>query len=103
MKHGFYWHVHHDKLVEWCYDEKERLRAIRSKPAREVALRVRLFKPILQVPPGLVEAYAAYDKAWAAYNKAYTAAMPELELLHKQECPDCPWDGQTIFPEKKNT
>ena len=24
----------------------------------------------------------------------------ELEALHKLECPNCPWDGHTIFPTK---
>lgn len=23
------------------------------------------------------------------------------ERLHKQECKKCPWDGETIFPNKK--
>jgi len=26
--------------------------------------------------------------------------MPKLEALHKQEHPDCPWDGHTIFPKE---
>lgn len=40
----------------------------------------------------------AYDKARDAYNKKYA---PELEKLHKEICPDCPWDGKTIFGGKK--
>jgi len=27
------------------------------------------------------------------------AHMPELLALHAQECKDCPWDGETIFPK----
>ena len=27
-------------------------------------------------------------------------ALPSILALHAQECPDCPWDGQTIFPGK---
>ena len=67
------------------------------------------------------KAWAAYNKAWAAYNKAgaaYNKAwaafeqaraaferalelnMPAILALHAVECPDCPWDGQTIFPEE---
>ncbi len=39
----------------------------------------------------------SYGKAWAAYTKAWAAALPALEKLHAKECPDCPWDGETIF------
>jgi len=44
-------------------------------------------------------AYLAYDKAWDAYDKAYDECLPQIEALHILECPDCPWDGTTIFPE----
>ena len=47
----------------------------------------------------LDKARAAYAKAWAAYVKAGAACMPEIEALHAIECPDCPWDGTTIFPK----
>jgi len=52
------------------------------------------------------KAKAAYDKAWDAfgkdwdaYRKAYDKYLPQIEALHALECPDCPWDGTTIFPE----
>src|SRR3990170_3104268 len=52
------------------------------------------------------KAKAAYDKAWDAFGKdwdAYRKAddkyLPQIEALHALECPDCPWDGFTIFPE----
>src|SRR3989337_2595253 len=52
------------------------------------------------------KAKAAYDKAWDAfgkdwdaYRKAYDKYLPQIEALHALECPDCPWDGSTIFPE----
>ncbi len=55
--------------------------------------------------------YARYDKEreqeGAARGKANIAAdelyyvmrdhYTELEAKHRAECPDCPWDGQTIF------
>ena len=41
------------------------------------------------------KAVAAYDKAWAAYNKE------ELERLHIELCPNCPWDGHTIFSKSE--
>jgi len=47
------------------------------------------------------KARAAYNKAWDALNKALADHTGEIEALHRVECPDCPWDGQTIFPDKK--
>jgi tetratricopeptide (TPR) repeat protein len=44
------------------------------------------------------KAGAAYDKALAACDKAGAAYAPAIEALHAQECPNCPWDGRTIFP-----
>jgi len=26
--------------------------------------------------------------------------LPELEVLHAKECPDCPWDGKKIIFNK---
>jgi hypothetical protein len=46
------------------------------------------------------KAWATYDKAWATYDKALQDCQPELEKLHAELCPECPWDGRTIFPER---
>jgi len=43
------------------------------------------------------KAQEAYDKAWEAYGKALSDNLPAIKALHEQECPDCPWDGQSIF------
>jgi len=29
------------------------------------------------------------------------AYYPQMVELHKELCPDCPWDGETIFPQEK--
>jgi len=58
--------------------------------------------------------YAAADKpAWATYDAAVKAARATyhaavgpawvtrdaaLDAAHQAECPDCPWNGRTIFP-----
>jgi len=48
------------------------------------------------------DAYAtACDKHTEAFNALKDASdlcAVEMELLHKIECPNCPWDGNTIFP-----
>jgi len=41
----------------------------------------------------------ARDKAWKAYLKVVSDHAEEIEALHAKECPDCPWSGQTIFPD----
>lgn len=110
----FCWHVHHDKLAEPLTGPlKNRISYIkREKPKNERALRLRLIKRVRgKLPVGLVKARAAYNKAraaydkarsayvkvWAAYNKAVQDNTPALRALHAKECPNCPWDGKTIF------
>ncbi|MDP2730139.1 MAG: hypothetical protein Q8O55_06635 [Dehalococcoidales bacterium] len=101
---GFAFHVHHDKLAEFCTDYDERVRYIReNKPKEEQDLRLRLFKliPESRLPVSLIKARATYDRAWATYYTAWDAYMPQLEALHKELCPNCPWDGMTIFSGKE--
>jgi len=149
-KPGLYWHNHHEELIEWCYNYKERADFIRTQKAEhERETRLRLFQPVkgtlpeevMQVGEVYGKAWEVWDKAWEAYGKARKAYrkawialdkkkqtydqaedirnkagealdkageafgkalsdnMPAIEKLHKEECPDCPWDGKTIFPE----
>lgn len=44
---------------------------------------------------------AAYTKARAAFAKAFKKHFVEIEELHAEECPGCPWDGKTIFAKRK--
>lgn len=114
---GFFWHIHHDKLLEWSSNIEERIEYIKkNKPANEQELRLRLLKPVVgKLPKEVVVAEAAYyeaevaydkavvawDKAWAAYDKAKAAYRAEIEALHARECPNCPWNGKTIFLRRK--
>jgi len=45
------------------------------------------------------KAYAAYTEARVAYFKVLKDNKAEIEALHAKECPNCPWDGDTIFPK----
>ena len=123
MTSGYYWHVHHEQLWEWCYDYDERVAYIRAeKPAGEVELRLRLMQPVRAVPERMQRAYAEWERAYAEreraaaeweraaaewerayaqWKRAYAECAPEMEALHALECPDCPWKNGTIFPEKK--
>ena len=127
----FAWHVHHDVLVEPLFEPiKYRQLDIRQhKPEEERERRLALLKPVLGIlPDSVIKAGAAYaqardafaetwavDVAWAAFVKAediYDKARADykevcqteylaIEALHKLECPNCTWDGKTIFPKSK--
>lgn len=64
------------------------------------------------------EAHAAWEKTLEEYGRAdskltlacanlenadskwrHSPEWAEVEALHREECPDCPWDGKTIFPK----
>ena len=106
---GFYWHVHHDILLEWCYDYPGRVDYItREKHPSEVPLRMRLFQPVKGLLPGaLGQAQQTYDQAqwqartqaWQGFHQAQRAYHTEIQALHAQECPGCPWNGKTMFAD----
>ena len=121
----FYWHVHHEVLCEALTEPiQNRIDYIkRYKYASEVETRLRCMTPVLhpeRLPVEWEEAYAkwkeagekreeAYAKweeadakrreAYAKRREAYAKWLPQIEALHKQEHPDCPWNGKTIFPK----
>ena len=124
-KSGVTFHCHHGVLFEYCYDYDERVRYIKKhKPKDEQELRLRLFKMIPEdrlsqdglkaydkAREAYVKAWEAYDKAREAYRKAreaYDKAQEAyikknskaLNELHNELCPDCPWDGKTIFSKR---
>lgn len=122
----FAWHVHHDVLVEPLLETiEERAQYIRNhKPAGEQEVRLRLLRLVRgSLPPGvvetwraLVEARCAYAEAqrayveagraatgaWCTHDKALGEYRDAITTLHAQECPGCPWDGTTIFPDIRN-
>ena len=44
------------------------------------------------------KAEAEWDKARDEWVKARDEWEPYLTKLHTELCPQCPWDGRTIFP-----
>ncbi len=98
---GLAFHCHHGTLFEYCHDYQERVDYIKNrKPKNEQELRLRLFK---MIPDELLpKGWEKVDKAIGAYNKAWDAyvakSQKELQELHARLCPDCTWNGETIFP-----
>ena len=105
MIYGYAWHIHHDRLIEQLTEPiKDRIAYIKaSKPPAEHELRLRLLKEVRGTLPADFVALRAKGDALRAKGKALWDkgdALPSILALHAQECPDCPWDGQTIFPGK---
>lgn len=116
--------MHHEVLIEWCLGYNERRKYIlKGKPKSEQKIRLRLFKRVGgSLPKEVVKTGQAHVKAWQAlgkktgpayneawrvyystrkaYDKALKENMPAIEALHAKKCPNCPWDGKTIFPNK---
>jgi len=92
VQKGFFWHVHHRVLLEWCYDYDGRASFIRSdKLESEQETRLRLFKPVRgKLPQEVVEAQQAYvkaeqalSKAWQTYDEAQQARDKAGQALSK--------------------
>ena len=88
-KPTLYWHIHHEILLEETTDIQERIDYIKEgKPEDEIPLRLKLMTPVLHP-----------EKLPARFRKAREAYYPQIEKLHREEHPDCPWNGKTIFSE----
>ena len=92
----FYWHIHHDILLEPLTEPIEnRIKFIKeNKPKDEIKLRLKLLKPVKgKLPLERDEVRQKYDEVRQKYKS-------QIEVLHKKECPNCPWTGSSIFPKK---
>lgn len=128
-KKQFCWHAYHAGSLCQLVDIKARQEDIEHiKPEHELPTRRRLMKPVVgELPVGFVKACekeeaareaweaawetawkarearealeAVWEAAWKAWKAAYKTHKAEIERLHAKECPDCPWDGKSIFPE----
>ena len=109
-------HVHHEILIEELTESiQNRIDYIKvQKPKAEISLRLRLLRA-LEPTEELILAWAEYKKiqqsalaeyekirqpAWAEYEKIRQPAWAKVEAVHKKVCPNCPWDGKTIFTRK---
>ena len=69
----FYWHLHHDRLVESLTKPiKNRIEYIKKhKPKETIKLRLKLLKPVKgKLPKELIGARKKYDEVWKKYNEA---------------------------------
>ena len=84
---GFFWHVHHRVLLEWCYSYNERASYIsEQKREDQKETRLRLFKPVKgKLPQEVVEAWQAIDKAWQAIDKAWQALNKARQAYYETQ------------------
>jgi hypothetical protein len=47
----------------------------------------------------LKKARDAHIAAWEHYQSVLHDYAEEIDALHRAECPNCPWNGKTIFPK----
>ena len=119
------WHIHHDTLLEWSKEPLHlRAKFIKAvKPEKEIEARLRLMRPVKgKLPDEVTGAYGVAEEAtarawwtatWDVGDTLAIAARTQgklkeiisnnrkaIEELHRKECPDCPWNGETIFPEE---
>lgn len=85
---GFFWHIHHDLLIEYSSNITERLDYIdQNKNSDEIPLRIKLLKPA-KLPAALntiVGQYSNFSDLPLKYKR-------QLAALHKKQChPRCPW------------
>ena len=100
MKKGFYWHVHHDVLLEYCYNYQGRVGYIKeNKPKNEIETRLRLFKPVKgKLPEDIVKAGQKYEKAiQQKYYETIEKHSSFIKNLHRKECGCKEWDGKEII------
>lgn len=95
---GFCWHVHHNILMEWCYDYEGRVHMIRGyKPKGEIKSRLRLFQFVKsEIPDAIKAAQTAHDDRTMRVYRAISHHRAEIEALHSKECPHCLWDGNEL-------
>jgi len=47
------------------------------------------------------KAHQTYNEICDEYDKAFMDNKKSILALHAKECPNCPWDGDTIFPSNE--
>jgi len=107
------WHLHHDMLLEPLEERIANRIAwiIARKPESEIPIRLKWLRPVRGVLPNAVTiAVKRYEAAWKEYSSKWTQCglawerykvalkqcNAELATLHDEECPGCPWDGETL-------
>jgi len=102
MKLKYYFHIHHEILVEALTEPlKNRIKYIKeNKPEDEIELRLRLIKPVKgKLPAEFIKASQAWVKAYQAWGKARQAANKADQAWDKA---NQAWDKASQAWDKAN-
>lgn len=87
----FYWHMYHNPGLIWMVEDKKsyryRIDTIKTlKPIHEIEDRIKWFVPVIgELPQELFIAWESYSH----WDQVYREHLPQIEALHKKECPNC--------------
>ena len=109
-KKGLSIHLHHDVLVEYCYNYAERVKYIKEEKAvEEQETRLRLFKILPKeaeedLPKGYLEADQKWEEAHQKWEEAYQKrkeayqkwSTKSKEAFHKKWCGCIFWKNGVI-------
>lgn len=84
VERTYYWHIHHDKLVEGTTDIKKRINYVKKyKPADERNLRIKLMTKV-EHPDKLPDKWKKADKRVDEVAKKLDEAAKKLEKINKK-------------------
>lgn len=89
---GLYWHVHHNILLEWCYNPRERAFYIATdKPIEEQNRRLARMRPVRNVPKWLRAITETHSPKAIHYELQELSLkhMEKLAQMHKEQCSMC--------------
>lgn len=100
----WFWHIHHRTLLEKAQEPiSNRVdHILKGKPTDEqqtrlTRLRRAFISPDLEELLESVDAGDGWEESYPTGNSIIDAAV---EAAHAQQCTDCPWNGETLLPEK---
>jgi len=101
-KAGFVWHCWHNKLISYYDGYNRRVGQIKDhKPANQHEVRLERFQFVKgPVPDYLTEHRCEWNVA-EHLKQNHPRDYERLLAKHEKQCPDCPWNGRTLFPRKK--
>ena len=112
----FIWHFYHDRILSVFTDQgtltERRLEILWKKPPRQGNRRLFLLREVQHpLPPEFISraakfitalcTYPPHGNPWFLWDSVLQDYREEIEEWHRQDCPNCPWDGHTIFPEEE--
>ena len=89
----WYWHIHHDNLLESSTNIAERIAYIKNhKPSNEILPRLEKLR-VARLPKSVLDHINHLDIP--RYYDMPLATWKRILELHEEQCPDCSWTEET--------